>query len=579
MSSWFAYPWMLTGLLLLPLLAICWQRTRTWRRSRLIQMGTPHLVARLFSPASDFPGLLVAALACAIVALAGPRWGTQTAPAAAGIDGMIVLDLSRSMLAEQPSRQTKARRVLQRFVREWEAVGQHRFGLVIFAGQAQVQFPLTADAEHLRFALPKLDAAAPAREIRPRPDVDPSGTRIGSALTLALESLPGKRVGGQHIVLLSDGDDPADDEEWLAGATRARERGVPVHVVAVGMPDQPADIPEPLLYLGAPVASRVHSERLEEIARRTSGKFFATSTGSISIFADLQKLWREAPANEEPAVAVTPHPFWLLAAAVVGLIATLRLPWRPAFAGGALTILVAAAPQEGALQQGNEAFARGDIPQALSWFVKAEVGARDPGLVAFNQGAAYFRLGNYSQAELCYRRALEDGQIPPTRQARAHFDRGTALLHLAQGKDRERLELAVQAFTEALRVAEDADLQKDARHNLEIALMQARQLPGDPPNGNAPEPKTQPEEAKAQTPKKPDRPAPSDPNGVGETSGAVDAQKSKKSRPGQVTMLRDEDQLQPLTYEETHLHLQRLRERLLRAVPDPLPPVRETKDW
>src|SRR5204863_9313767 len=123
-------------------------------------------------------------------------------------------------------------------------------------------------------------------------------------------------------------------------------------------------------------------------------------------------------------------------------------------------------------RQGNEAFARQRYEDALELYEKAELRSADPGLVAYNQAAAYYRLGRYREAEHHYGRCLEDDQAPPLRRARAAFDLGNALVHQAADSNADQLAQAVAAYrTCAAEPAADRDLRSDARHNLELAQL------------------------------------------------------------------------------------------------------------
>src|SRR5262249_57041129 len=137
-------------------------------------------------------------------------------------DVVIVLDLSRSMLAEQPSRQELARRGINDLAEMFKRRGGYRVALVVFAAHPRLVFPLTNDYDHLAEAVAQQDAAAPPRALRPNADAgDVSGTRIGAALRLAVAAHDPRMQGAQDIILLSDGDDPVADNEWREGIEAA----------------------------------------------------------------------------------------------------------------------------------------------------------------------------------------------------------------------------------------------------------------------------------------------------------------------------------------------------------------------
>src|SRR5262249_21794368 len=122
------------------------------------------------------------------------------------------------------------------------------------------------------------------------------------------------------------------------------------------------------------------------------------------------------------------------------------------------------------VRRGNAAFAQGDLDAALALYEKAEPAANDPGLVAFDKAAAYFRQGRFRDAELHFLRCLQDDQASKSRRAKAYFGLGIALVRRAEAKDRAALEQAIDAFASCLTLAEpSSELATDAQYNLELA--------------------------------------------------------------------------------------------------------------
>src|SRR6202041_1411137 len=116
----------------------------------------------------------------------------------------------------------------------------------------------------------------PPPECRPTISEEISGTRIGAALIEAVNIQDKRFPGFQDIFLLSDGDDPADDKEWLQGSTKAREKKIPVFTVGIGNPDKPC-----VLVLGAElteVSTKLEEEPLKQIAAETRGQYIAART-------------------------------------------------------------------------------------------------------------------------------------------------------------------------------------------------------------------------------------------------------------------------------------------------------------
>ena len=188
-----------------------------------------------------------------------------------GRDLVIVIDLSRSMQAPDmadPSAPTRGRGaagaldLLAGVARR----GGHRVAVVVFAAHPKVLCPLTTDYDHLRSVIGDLDGMYPPPEIRPRAAEEISGTRIGAALKAAVEAHDMRFAGYQDIVLISDGDDPTEDREWLRGSDEARKAQIPVHTVGVGDPFE-----DYVLTFGEELApTRLREEPLKQIAAETA---------------------------------------------------------------------------------------------------------------------------------------------------------------------------------------------------------------------------------------------------------------------------------------------------------------------
>jgi Ca-activated chloride channel family protein len=269
---WFAHPQLLWSLAVLPALVVLGLWARRRRRRALAQLGSFHLLAaqagRRRWPALMRGLFLTLGLALAGVAAAGPQWDWDFEQSAApGRDLFVVVDCSRSMLAETPSRLERARSALKDLARAVEEKGGHRLALIFCAGQARVACPLTHDCDYFRETLDQLDDAPFEVDLQPGPR-DASGTRLGKGLILAVAKAHDPRC--TDILLLSDGDDPARDGEWRLGADKAHERGIPVYTVGIGNPNEASPIRldgAPLVHDGREVRTRLQEDLLREVAR------------------------------------------------------------------------------------------------------------------------------------------------------------------------------------------------------------------------------------------------------------------------------------------------------------------------
>jgi tetratricopeptide (TPR) repeat protein len=241
--------------------------------------------------------------------------------------------------------------------------------------------------------------------------------------------------------------------------------------------------------------------------------------------------------------------------------------------------LVGAAPQDGddPLRQGNAAFARGEYAEALALYERAEERAADPGLVAFNKGAALYRLGRWREAQLCYLRCLEDQEAPPARRAKGLYDLGNCLLREgAESQSAKTLALAIEFYRACLGDPAGQELHGQARHNLELARLlwlKARTNPAQDRD---------PKEDVPETKKEPEGPKDGGPEDGGEQDGKPagkhlsalekalqNRQKAKEleqqlAGKGDLRTLPDSDQLRQMDTDDAAAQLELAAQRILR---------------
>jgi len=289
MQHWFSNPIFLTLLAILPVLAALGFFARMRRRKALAILGSSLAIGYIHA-ARDWLGALRGlclslGMASLVIGIAGPQWGREWIQAAPGRDVVVVLDMSRSMLAEQPSRFQRAKSAIADLSWDVQKRGGHRLGLLVFAAGAKEACPLTNDYDHFREVLDQLDMEEPPEALRPEGSA--SGTRIGVGLRDAVYQAHDERFRGfQDILLISDGDDPAHDEEWRNGISAARERGIAVHCVGIGDPDKASTIPStqgPLWHDDQMVLTKLEERPLQEIARLTGGTYTSARTSALPL--------------------------------------------------------------------------------------------------------------------------------------------------------------------------------------------------------------------------------------------------------------------------------------------------------
>ena len=307
----FAHPRVLYLLIvLMPLLTVVSIVAGVRRRRALARLGSRPALEALASVSRWRRAVkslfLSFSLSLAVVAAAGPQWGYEPEPVSAvGRDVVVVVDLSRSMLAEDvlPNRLERARHAVAELADVVQRTGGHRLGLIAFAGEARIVCPLTPDYDHFREALADLDPGDPLLAAKPSEFGVVSGTRLGKALGLAVQLHDPRKRGHQDILVLSDGDDPAREDEWASGADLARERGIPVYPVGIGNAAADSPIPgaagRPIVHDGQEVRTRLEERPLEEIARVTGGVYIPL-TRCAAAGGVVPRLWRSRPGDGDP---------------------------------------------------------------------------------------------------------------------------------------------------------------------------------------------------------------------------------------------------------------------------------------
>ena len=261
----------LIALGLVPLLIALFVAMIYWRRKKFKSLGDEQLINSqllgFISGRNTLKFVLLAfAFAILVIGWANLQMGAKTEKVQRkGVDVIIALDVSKSMLANdiQPDRLTRAKQLVQSMT---DKMGSDRVGLVVFAGRAYLQVPLTIDYSALKMMLGNVT-----------PDMVPTqGTVIGDAVDLAMNSFSQKEKKYKSLVVISDGED--HDEKAIEKVKAAAEAGVIVHAVGVGS-QQGTTIFDPetksikLNENGDPVISKLNQQALSDIAAAGRGQY------------------------------------------------------------------------------------------------------------------------------------------------------------------------------------------------------------------------------------------------------------------------------------------------------------------
>ena len=264
------------------------------KRQQLQLFGDPELMAELMPNASKIRphvkfALMLTALALLIIGIARPQYGTKEQTVKRqGIEVMIALDISNSMLAEDvaPNRLERAKQMLSKLV---DQMVDDKLGLVVFAGDAFTQIPITCDYVSAKMYLQSIT-----------PDIIPAqGTAIGKAITTCVSSFGTEDTEkSRAIILITDGENHEDNAQ--EAAKMAKEKGIHVFVVGIGKPEG-SPIPDGRGGFkkdrqGTVVVSRLSEDMCQEVAAAGGGMYVRadnSNTATRALEKEIDKLGKQ----------------------------------------------------------------------------------------------------------------------------------------------------------------------------------------------------------------------------------------------------------------------------------------------
>jgi Ca-activated chloride channel family protein len=476
---------MLLWLWMLPLLALM-----VWRGMR-----KRHDILKAFAVSRSHPAiirhaqqnrrwlqgvLMLGTLLGLIVAMAGPQYGYKWQEIERkGIDIMIALDCSRSMLAEdiQPSRLDRAKREILDLL---SLLQGDRAGLVAFAGSAFMQCPLTLDYNAFNLFLNVLS-----------PDFMPvGGTDLAAAIETATAGFDPESQSEKAIILITDGEHTGDDP--LNAAREAAKNGIKLFCIGVGspegfpIPDQAGGFKKDAD--GKIILTRIDENLLKKIAVLTSGTYVRSVAGDMDldvIYHREIKDKMEAAKFKDGRKKVWEDRFqWFLGAALICLIMEMFLPFpRRLLLLMLLPMIILAADVPARaesesvgddLAQGLEAYENKDYETALNAFIKTQLDDPERPEIYYNIGNTYYKLGKYDEARAHYQKVLTDDDL--ILKHKTLFNLGNAEFRAG------RLEEAIHQYEAALKLKPNDEM---ARKNIEfvkkVQEAQQQSRPDEPP--------------------------------------------------------------------------------------------------
>ncbi|NLA25027.1 MAG: VWA domain-containing protein [Bacteroidales bacterium] len=277
------YLWLL---LIIPVFVLIWWLSRRKRLKRLKQYGNIETIRGLMPEISKnlrrFKVVLILiAFGFLIIGFARPRFGSSLKDVERkGIELIVAIDVSNSMFARdiKPNRLERAKRSVEKLISELE---NDRIGMIVFAGEAYVQLPVTNDYASAKMFLSTVHPSMVSKQ----------GTAIGSAIDMAIRSFTSEESTSKVLVIFTDGENHEDDP--IASAKNAAQEGIVIHTVGMGTPGgQPIPLPNGNGFIkdkqGNVVMSKLDEATLRSISSAAKGVYIREGGGAsgISIISD-----------------------------------------------------------------------------------------------------------------------------------------------------------------------------------------------------------------------------------------------------------------------------------------------------
>ena len=412
------------------------------QKKRLRKFGDPKLLRQLMPDVSRFRPvvkfwILQGALALLIVMLARPQFGTKiNNEQRVGIETIIAMDISNSMLAEDivPSRLDRSKMMVENIVDHFT---NDKIGLIVFAGDAFVQLPITSDYVSAKMFLSSIDPSMMATQ----------GTDIARAIDMAMHSFTQEEGIGKAIIVITDGED--HEGGALEAAKAAKDAGMRVYVLGVGSTKgSPIPIPGTGDYMkdntGNTVMSALNEDMCRQVAQAGGGAYIHVENNSAAqdqLDNELDKLSKK----ETTSTVYSEFDEQFQAVAILALL---------------LIILeICIFDRRNPLLKRLSLFGskKKSAATLLLLFVAFTASAQTDRQY-IREGNKQFRMGDYAKAEVSYRKAVEKNPKNP----QAVYNLGNALM--AQKKD----SAAVQQFEQSAQIETNPMRKSAAYHNMGV---------------------------------------------------------------------------------------------------------------
>jgi tetratricopeptide (TPR) repeat protein len=477
----FQYIEFLLALAAIPVLILLFVLVLYWKKKTIKKIGDARLVKEMIKnySAQRFAlkfVLIIAAFAAGVFALANLRspLGSQKV-SRNGIDVMVAIDVSKSMLAQdvKPTRLDRAKQALGKLI---DKLSNDRIGIVVFAGKAYLQMPLTGDHSAAKMYL---NSATP--------DIVPTqGTVISEALKMCYASFNAKEKKYKSVILISDGED--HDEEAVKVAGQMAGEGVVINTIGIGSPDggtifDPATGETKKDNEGNVVITKLNEVELMRIAEKGNGVYqLYNSTDEVvaKLEAQLNSMDQRTVTEDSLVNYESFFQYFLLLSLLLLVIEMLiservnvnkrkkmavKLATLLPVTFCLLPIVATAQNDKKIIKKGNDAYTKSEFDKAAEEYKKVTAKTPANATAQYNLGNALYKSNKADEAVNAYDNATGNLKAKDEK-GKAFYNKGVVL------QNNKKLPECIAAYKNALKLNPQDD---DARQNLQKALQQQKQ--------------------------------------------------------------------------------------------------------
>ena len=465
----FEHPAFLFGLCLLPILGLIHYFVLRKKKKEILRLGNASLLLSGLEIANSLnkrkTTFFTLGVFFVLISLANPQMGTKSEVVKTnGFDVFLALDISKSMLAADmpPSRLDRSRRFSEELIR---SLAGNRIGLIVFAGNAYLQTPLTTDYRALLLFLQTLSTDI----------VSNQGTHFSSAISIALRYFSYEKANGKALIVLSDGE---NHEPGLEEAARkAAQKGISAFTIGIGtqtgakIPDYSSGINSfKTDEMGNPVISKLEEENLKLLSKITRGNYYALNMNQSStlksLLSDLNSFEK---TGLETRVYSEYRSYYQIFLALACLFFLLEFFYS--YKKMSLILLLALCStalfsqnDHKYLREGDRLYRQKETVAAEEAYRKALDKKASP-KAWYNLGNAVYNQGRFEESANNFQQSI-DKTNNSSQKANAYYNLGNALYQKGNFKG------SIDAYKQALRIKPG---DQETQHNLSVALKKQQQ--------------------------------------------------------------------------------------------------------